>query len=88
MSCKTLQPLLTKGREQANPPKPRHSGTLHMRVRMHVCVRAHVRVPLRNRKQKGRDRLEHSNLQATLLTSSKSHMDFLSTPTASSSDRG
>lgn len=37
MSCKKLQPLLTKGREQANPPKPRHSGS-PTRVWAHTCM--------------------------------------------------
>lgn len=49
MSCKELQPLLTKGVGQANVPKPRHSGT-RVRACVRVCVCVHVRGPIRNRK--------------------------------------
>jgi len=63
MSCKKLQPLLTKGREQANRPKPRHSGTP-----ARACS-------LQKQEAKRKDRMEHSNLEDTLLTSSKSHME-------------
>lgn len=69
MSCKKPQPFLTEGIEQANPLKPRHSGTPYVRrVRARACA-----LKKQKAKRKG-DRMDYSNLEDTLLTSSKSHM--------------
>lgn len=68
MSCKKPQPSLTGGVEQADPRKPRHSGTPC------VHVRARARALQKQKAKRKGDRMDYSNLEDTWLTSSKSRM--------------